>query len=166
MLWDIGNTILEFVIIYNLFHLLTDHPINGRESILYAFGSIVLSVFFCIDIPHYVLLNVGLFILLQLLCFYKTEIHYRVSASIETVFLTLSLEMMLLSLLPEKLFHTFLGDSIINILLFIITGILFLYARRKHIATDLCKLIYHFRYRSHPMLILYVSIFRINQKMK
>ena len=153
MLWDIANTLFEFINVFFIFHFLTNNPIKWPEIFLYSLGSIGLSVYFCIDIPHYVLINVVLFILLQFLCFYHTELRHRLFASIISVFLTLSLELMLLSLLPESLLHTFLGDSIINILLILFTVTLYFCFHRHSLASELNKLTYRFRY---PVIILRV----------
>lgn len=60
-------------------------------------------------------------------------------------FFTLSLELMLLSLLPSSLLHTFLGDSIINFLIVVFTGLLFIYIQKKQFASDLNKLTYKYR---------------------
>ena len=47
MLWDIANTLFEFINVFFIFHFLTNNPIKWPEILLYSLGSIGLSVYFC-----------------------------------------------------------------------------------------------------------------------
>ncbi len=153
MIWDVCNTGLEFVIIFFLFNLFSNSRCKVKEIICFCIGGIILSIYFCLEIPHYVLLNAGLFIALQLLCFWHVDFSHRLFVAIASVFLLISLELMLVSLLPEILFQTFLGDSIVNIILVLFVVIAYLYFRRKPISSELNKMIYKYRY---PIIILLV----------
>lgn len=55
MLWDIGNTLLEFLTIYLLFTTFAHIKLINRHLCVFVPIAIGLSVFFCLDIPHFII---------------------------------------------------------------------------------------------------------------
>lgn len=120
MIWDICNTMLEFASIYLIFCAFSGEKVFDKDNtLLYVLLGGGMSVFFCIDIPHYLFLNIILLILVQGITFRKVEIGKRYKYATAAVLITLSMEMMIYSFLPLIVLQTLLGDSIVNIIMVI-----------------------------------------------
>ena len=121
MLLDIFNTLLEFLTIYLFFAAFAHIQLRGYYLWFFLPISIGLSVFFCLDIPHILVLNIGLFILTQFISFSFVPFKERLLYSVCSVFITMSLEMLFNTFLPSHLLHTFRGDTISNIVMVFIS---------------------------------------------
>ena len=123
MLWDIGNTVLEFLTVYLLFAAFAHMNFVNRHLLIYAPIALGLSVFFCIDVPHVLVLNVGLFILAECISFSSVPLKDRILYACFAVFITLSLEMFFNTFLPIHLLHTFRGDTIANLVMVVVVAV-------------------------------------------
>lgn len=117
MLWDIANTLLEFLTVYLLFSAFAHLRLIHRHLWTYIPFAIGLSVFFCLNIPHVLLLNVGLFILTECISFSSIPLKERFLYACFTIFITLTLEIFFNTFLPIQLLHTFRGDTISNLIM-------------------------------------------------
>ena len=123
MLWDIGNTVLEFLTVYLLFAAFAHMNFVNRHLLIYTPIALGLSVFFCIDVPHVLVLNVGLFILAECISFSCVPLKDRILYACFAVFITLSLEMFFNTFLPIHLLHTFRGDTIANLVMVVVVAV-------------------------------------------
>ncbi|MBO6159019.1 MAG: GHKL domain-containing protein [Firmicutes bacterium] len=137
MLWDIINTLLEFLTIYLLFTSFAHIRILEHYVWIYLPISIGLSVFFCLDIPHILVLNIGLFIATQCLSFSVIPFRERLLYSVCSVFITMSLEMLFNTFLPMHLLHTFRGDTMSNIVMVLISFLYYLGINKSLIPFDI-----------------------------
>ena len=137
MLWDIANTLLEFLTVYLLFAAFAHTQLLGRYLWVYIPIALGLSIFFCLDIPHVLILNVGLFILTQYISFSSVPTKERLLYSVYAVFITLSLEMFFNTFLPLHLLHTFRGDTISNLIMVLIISLYYYCLMKSTIHFDI-----------------------------
>ena len=137
MLWDIGNTLLEFLTIYLLFTAFAHIKLINRHLYVFVPIAIGLSVFFCLDIPHFIILNIGLFISMQYVSFFSVPSRERIIFACISVFIALTLEIFLNTFLPLHLLHTFRGDTISNIIMVGIAAIYYCISFKSSIRLDI-----------------------------
>ncbi len=149
MIWDIANTVLEFLTIYLLFISFAHLKFFHRHLYVYIPTALVLSVFFCLDIPHYLILNVGLFILAQYISFISVPYKERFLYACFAVFITLTLELFFNTFLPVHLLHTFRGDTLSNVFMVIVASIFYYVSMKTAFHYDVAAFM-----RRHFILLL------------
>ena len=136
MLWDVANTLLEFLTIYVLFSAFAHLRLIHRHLWTYIPFAIGLSVFFCLNIPHFIILNIGLFILMQYVSFSSVPSRERILYACCSVFIVLTLELFFNTFLPLHLLHTFRGDTISNLIMVTVIAIYYYISMKTSIHID------------------------------
>lgn len=157
MVWDIINTMLEFGAIYLIFHSFTNESLFNKHCIVYIIFGIVLSVYFCLDLPHYLVLNVIMFVMIQQGTFLHVESEKRIKIAVMTTLIVFSMELMLISFLPEGMYQSFLGDSVVNIIMICVSGVFLFFVRYKNIQEELIA----FSRRYFPFIAFVLAVWTL-----
>ena len=157
MVWDIANTLLEFLSVYLLFTAFAHVKIFDRHLLIYVPIAVGLSIFFCLDIPHVLILNVGLFILCECVSFNSVHLKERVVYACFAAFITLSLEIFFNTFLPSEILHTFRGDTISNLLMVVLVAAYYFVSLKTSFHLDITS----FMRRRYVLLIICFIIWAV-----
>ena len=157
MFLDCINTMIEFILVLELYYLVSSSIPTLKDILTYCLFGVVLSVYFAIFDPQILFLNLLFFVLAQLLCLGNTPLKSRAVYSLISLSGILHLELMFCSILPVSLLQTNFGNSAVVFLLLFLLSLSLFFVRRQKINHIISKLV--LRYKAIVIFLLLFNSF-------
>lgn len=158
MFLDCINTMIEFILVLELYYLVSPTIPTIKDIIAYSFVGATMSIYFAIFDPQILFLNLLFFVFAQLFCLKSTPLKNRIIFSLISLSGILHLELMFCSILPVSLLQTNFGNSAVVSLILLLLSLSLYFVRRQKINHLISELV--LKYKAIVLfLLLFNSLF-------
>lgn len=158
MLFDLFNTLIEFLIVFEIHLLISNERVSITNSVTYILSSILTSAYFAIFDPQILFLNLAFFVIIQLLCLKTGDIISKLIYSVVSVLCVFYLELMFCSILPITLLQTNNGNFYVVSIIFVLISSILIFIRKHKINALISDLLLKYKIVV-PVILLFSCLF-------